>query len=86
MTQEQRPDWEINPDNYQKDENGDFILKLDGTPKKKMGKVKCKIEGTKGQFCILECKIESDILKAGNFCSANRVCCGRKMSVLKNTQ
>ena len=38
MTQEQRPDWELNPDNYQKDENGDFILKLDGTPKKKMGR------------------------------------------------
>ena len=38
MTQEQQPDWELNPDNYQKDENGDFILKLDGTPKKKMGR------------------------------------------------
>jgi hypothetical protein len=36
----QQPDWEINPDNYLKDENGDFVLKLDGTPKKKAGRPK----------------------------------------------
>lgn len=45
MTQEQRPDWEVNPDNYQKDENGNFILKLDGTPKKKSG----RRQGTKSR-------------------------------------
>lgn len=36
----QQPDWEINPDNYLKDDNGDFVLKLDGTPKKKAGRPK----------------------------------------------
>lgn len=38
-------DWEINPDNYAKDENGEFILKLDGTPRKKSGRAK----GSKGR-------------------------------------
>lgn len=38
-------DWEINPDNYAKDENGEFILKLDGTPRKKSGRAK----GSKGK-------------------------------------
>ena len=33
-------DWEINPDSYQKDTDGNFILKVDGTPKKKGGRVK----------------------------------------------
>jgi len=33
-------DWEINPDSYQKDSNGNFILKIDGTPKKKGGRTK----------------------------------------------
>ena len=28
-------DWDINPNNYLKDENNNFILKKDGTPKKK---------------------------------------------------
>ena len=37
--------WEINPDNYAKDENGEFILKLDGTPRKKSGRAK----GSKGR-------------------------------------
>ena len=27
-------DWDENPDNYLKDDNGDFILKQDGTPKR----------------------------------------------------
>ena len=31
-------DWEINPDNYQKDSDGNFILKIDGTPKKRGGR------------------------------------------------
>ena len=30
-------DWEINPHNYCRDEKGSFILKLDGTPKRKSG-------------------------------------------------
>ena len=38
-------DWDINPDNYAKDENGDFILKVDGTPRKKSGRAK----GSKGR-------------------------------------
>lgn len=38
-------DWEINPDKYAKDENGEFILKLDGTPRKKSGRAK----GSKGR-------------------------------------
>jgi len=33
-------DWEINPDSYQKDTGGNFILKVDGTPKKKGGRLK----------------------------------------------
>ncbi len=27
-------DWDINPDKYLKDDKGDFILKMDGTPRK----------------------------------------------------
>ena len=38
-------DWEINPDNYLKDESGEFVLKVDGTPKKKGGRKK----GTKSR-------------------------------------
>ena len=38
-------DWDKNPDNYLKDDNGDFILKQDGTPKKKPGRPK----GSKGR-------------------------------------
>jgi len=38
MNDQQQPDWELNPDNYVKDENGDFVLKLDGTPRKRPGK------------------------------------------------
>ena len=41
----EQPDWEINPDNYLKDDNGDFILKVDGTPKKKTGRP----QGSKGR-------------------------------------
>jgi hypothetical protein len=41
----EQPDWEINPDNYLKDDNGDFILKVDGTPKKKPGRP----QGSKGR-------------------------------------
>jgi len=33
-------DWELNPDNYLKDEDGNFILKVDGTPRKKGGRKK----------------------------------------------
>ena len=33
-------DWELNPDNYAKDDNGEFILKVDGTPRKKSGRAK----------------------------------------------
>jgi len=33
-------DWEQNPDAYMRDDNGDFILKKDGTPRKKTGRPK----------------------------------------------
>ena len=38
-------DWDINPDKYLKDDKGDFILKMDGTPRKKSGRAK----GSKGK-------------------------------------
>jgi len=38
-------DWELNPDNYAKDEAGEFVLKVDGTPRKKSGRAK----GSKGR-------------------------------------
>tara|TARA_A100000171_G_C2138425_1_gene152413 strand:+ start:3339 stop:5018 length:1680 start_codon:yes stop_codon:yes gene_type:complete len=38
-------DWDENPDNYLKDDKGAFILKQDGTPKKKPGRPK----GSKGR-------------------------------------
>ena len=37
-------DWEEHPDAYMRDNNGDFILKRDGTPRKKAGRPK----GSKG--------------------------------------
>ena len=33
-------DWETNPNAYMRDDNGDFILKKDGTPRKKTGRPK----------------------------------------------
>jgi len=33
-------DWESNPERYLKDEEGNFLLKKDGTPKKKAGRLK----------------------------------------------
>jgi hypothetical protein len=33
-------DWEENPDAYMRDDNGDFIFKKDGTPRKKTGRPK----------------------------------------------
>ena len=38
-------DWEVNPDDYLKDEEGSFVLKVDGTPKKRGGRKK----GTKSR-------------------------------------
>ena len=38
-------DWDVNPDNYAKDDSGEFILKVDGTPRKKSGRAK----GSKGR-------------------------------------
>jgi len=38
-------DWDKNPDDYQKDEDGNFVLKKDGTPRKKTGRPK----GSKGR-------------------------------------
>ena len=38
----QKNDWDINPESYQQDSNGDFLLKKDGTPKKKRGRPKGK--------------------------------------------
>jgi uncharacterized protein YlxW (UPF0749 family) len=33
-------DWDVNPDSYLKDEEGSFVLKVDGTPRKKSGRAK----------------------------------------------
>ncbi len=38
-------DWDVNPDDYAKDDDGEFILKVDGTPRKKAGRAK----GSKGR-------------------------------------
>jgi len=38
-------DWDVNPDSYLKDEAGAFVLKVDGTPRKKSGRAK----GSKGR-------------------------------------
>ena len=35
-------DWETNPHHYCRDESGEFLLKLDGTPKKKTGRPKVR--------------------------------------------
>jgi len=42
---ETKNDWDINPDKYVVDEKGDFVLKVDGTPRKKGGRAK----GSKGR-------------------------------------
>ena len=39
-------DWELNPDNYRTDAEGNFLLKLDGTHKKKIGRP----VGSKSQY------------------------------------
>ena len=39
-------DWEVNPDNYMKDEEGNFILTVKGVPRKKAGKP----VGTKNKY------------------------------------
>ena len=40
-------DWEENPDAYMRDDNGDFILKKDGTPRKKLADPKVRqVEAT----------------------------------------
>lgn len=39
MAEEQK-DWELHPNNYLTDEEGSFVLKKDGTPKKKAGRPK----------------------------------------------
>ena len=41
----QQNDWDVNPDSYLKDEEGSFVLKVDGTPRKKSGRAK----GSKGR-------------------------------------
>ena len=41
MAEEQK-DWELNPQNYQTNEDGSFLLKKDGTPRKKGGRPKGK--------------------------------------------
>jgi len=33
-------DWDVNPDSYLKDEEDNFVLKVDGTPRKKSGRAK----------------------------------------------
>ena len=37
---EEKKDWELNPQNYLTDEDGYFVLKKDGTPRKKGGRPK----------------------------------------------
>ena len=37
---EEKKDWELNPQNYLTDEDGSFVLKKDGTPRKKGGRPK----------------------------------------------
>ena len=37
MAEEQK-DWELYPNNYLTDEEGSFVLKKDGTPKRKAGR------------------------------------------------
>ena len=39
MAEEQK-DWELNPQNYLTNEDGSFLLKKDGTPRKKGGRPK----------------------------------------------
>lgn len=39
-------DWEKNPENYETDANGEFVLKKDGTPRKRRG----RRQGQKGQY------------------------------------
>ena len=40
-----KPDWELHPENYLTDDSGEFILKNDGTPRKRSGRAK----GSKGR-------------------------------------
>ena len=52
-------DWDLNPEKYLVDDQGNFVLKLDGTPKKKAGRAK----GSKGRgynyHSTTKAKIES---------------------------
>tara|TARA_X000001382_G_scaffold26690_1_gene17144 strand:- start:87 stop:1763 length:1677 start_codon:yes stop_codon:yes gene_type:complete len=52
-------DWDLNPEKYLVDDQGNFVLKLDGTPKKKAGRAK----GSKGKgynyHSTTKAKIES---------------------------
>ena len=41
----EKNDWDINPQNYSTNEDGSFVLKKDGTPRKKAGRSK----GSKGR-------------------------------------
>jgi len=56
-------DWDINPDSYIKDEEGNFILKVDGTPRKKAGRAK----GSKGRGYTYhsQTKAKMDAKKSG---------------------
>ena len=47
-------DWDINPDGYLKDEEGNFVLKVDGTPRKKAGRAK----GSKGRGYTYHSKLK----------------------------
>jgi len=40
-----KPNWELHPENYATDDSGEFILKKDGTPRKRSGRAK----GSKGR-------------------------------------
>ena len=53
----EQPDWEINPEHYLTDDNGDFVLKADGTPKKRPGRPK----GSKGRGYNYHSKTKAQI-------------------------
>jgi len=50
-------DWESNPERYLKDEEGNFLLKKDGTPKKKAGRLK----GSKGRGYNYHSKTKAEL-------------------------
>ena len=50
----EKNDWDINPQNYVTNEDGSFVLKKDGTPRKKAGRSKDArdAEHRTGNLCL----------------------------------